>query len=392
MRGDAVDSGDKVAIQGVIIPEITSFYNEKDHYSDNDTVKVVGSVSTLDSPNVLIGVHDPFGTPVGFYFGNINNDLEFSTSFLVKDGVNFKSEGTYSIKAHYAETDAEYFFEYYAEAITVTQAIEDTTQAVEDTTQAVEDTTTESVKGTNDETIISQKENIDEKAQIKKEIKIISKEIETKNNSENILENEGHDNLSVEDIELGKLLNQINLECDSSTFVDTISYYDGTGPALYRLCQFDSSLNFLNESLVENPDDVEILVNKGSTLGKVGYVSEAIAYYDHAIALDPDYLPAKNNKANALANLGNLDDAILLYNEVLDENSNYYAARTNLNTALSLKSEIPIVTTTESEIEILQNEKTLPEKITSIENKTKKQTNFFDELTRALSSLFGFAE
>ena len=99
---------------------------------------------------------------------------------------------------------------------------------------------------------------------------------------------------------MGKLLNQINLKCDSSTFTDTISYYDGMGPALYRLCKFDSSLNFFNDSLIDNPNDVEILVNKGSTLGKLGYFSEAIVYYDQAINIDPDFLPAKNNKANAL--------------------------------------------------------------------------------------------
>ena len=167
------------------------------------------------------------------------------------------------------------------------------------------------------------------------------------------------------------------------------------GPALYRLCQFDNSLNFFNESLISDPDNVEILVNKGSTLGKVGFVSEAMAYYDHAIALDPDYLPAKNNKANALANLGNLDDAILLYNEILEENPNYYTARTNLNTALLLKSEIPetsVVDINESEIETLSNEKTLPEKIIQKENKNETQPNFFEELTRAFSSLFGFNE
>ncbi|KER06377.1 TPR repeat domain containing protein [Marine Group I thaumarchaeote SCGC AAA799-E16] len=240
---------------------------------------------------------------------------------------------------------------------------------------------------TNNEKIILEKENKNEKQETK---------TETKNNSENVLENEEHDNLSVEDIELGKLLNQINLKCDSSTFVDTISYYDGMGPALYRLCQFDNSLKFFNESLVESPDNVEILVNKGSTLGKVGYVTEAIAYYDHAIALDSSYLPAKNNKANALANLGNLDDAILLYNEILDENPNYYTARTNLNTALSLKSEtfeIPkVINTPEPEIETLSTEKTLHEKTIPAENKNEKQTNFFEELTRVFSSLFGFNE
>ncbi|MHA7734631.1 tetratricopeptide repeat protein, partial [Nitrosopumilus sp. S6] len=263
-------------------------------------------------------------------------------------------------------------------------------------TQTTQDTTIESVQETIDQTIISQKEITNEKSDPKKEAKILSKETKTKNKSENILENEKHDNLSVEDIELGKLLNQINLKCDSSIFVDTISYYDGMGPALYRLCQFDNSLNFFNESLVENPDDIEILVNKGSTLGKLGFVLEAIAYYDHAIALDPNYLPAKNNKANALANLGNFDDAILLYNEILEENPHYYTARTNLNTALSLKPDIQetpkVISVQESETETLSNEKTLPAKVTPIENKNKKQTNFFEEITRVFSSLFGFSE
>jgi tetratricopeptide (TPR) repeat protein len=409
--------------QEAVVPEITDIYTEKDQYFDGDTIKILGTVSTLDSPTVLIGVHDPFGNPAGFYFGNINNDLEFSASFLVKGGVNFKAEGTYSVKAHYAETSSEHFFEYTTESFTEIETTEDTTQTTEDTTQTTEDTTqttkdttqtTEDTTQTTKDTIqttddtttiepvtevieektVSKNENINEKIETK--TKIVSKEPQTKNNSENILANEEHDNLSVEDIELGKLLNQINLECDTSTFTDTISYYDGMGPALYRLCQFDSSLNFFNESLIEDPNNVEILVNKGSTLGKIGFISEAIAYYDHAIALDPSYLPAQNNKANALAHLGNLDDAIFLYNEILEENPNYYTARTNLNTALLLNSQVPetskITSSPESEIEVLQNENTLTEKTITKENENEKQTNFFEELSRVFSSLFGFSE
>ena len=381
--------------QEAVVPEITDIYTEKDQYFDGDTIKIFGTVSTLDSPTVLIGVHDPFGNPAGFYFGNINNDLEFSASFLVKGGVNFKAEGTYSIKAHYAETSSEYFFEYTTESFTEIETAEDTTQTAENTTQTTDDTTTiEPVTEVIEEKTVSKNENINEKIETK--TKIVSKEPQTKNNSENILANEEHDNLSVEDIELGKLLNQINLECDTSTFTDTISYYDGMGPALYRLCQFDSSLNFFNESLIEDPNNVEILVNKGSTLGKIGFISEAIAYYDHAIALDPSYLPAQNNKANALAHLGNLDDAILLYNEILEENPNYYTARTNLNTALLLNSQVPetskITSFPESQIEVLQNDNTLTEKTITKENENEKQTNFFEELSRVFSSLFGFSE
>ena len=207
-------------------------------------------------------------------------------------------------------------------------------------------------------------------------------------------------NLSVEDIELGKLLNQINLECDSSTFTDTISYYDGMGPALYRLCKFDSSLNFFNESLIENPDDVEILVNKGSALGKLGYFSEAIIHYDQAIKLDPDFLPAKNNKANAFANLGMTDDAISLYSETLEENPDYLTARTNLAILLSstTTSQIdnPIELPPKPNLEKIIIEEPLslvPEEANLTNSENQQSPNFFEEVGSAFSSfgsLFNF--
>ncbi|MGH1569118.1 MAG: tetratricopeptide repeat protein, partial [Nitrosopumilus sp.] len=191
-------------------------------------------------------------------------------------------------------------------------------------------------------------------------------------------------NLTVEDIELGKLLNQINLKCDSSTYTDTISYYDGMGPALYRLCKFDSSLNFFNESLIENPDDIEILVNKGSALGKLGYFSEAIIFYDHAIKIDPNFLPAKNNKANALANLGYLDDAIFLYKQVLNQNPNYLTAEKNLKIAMSSFSDLPDDTSYAKIEKTFVSESALPEKINF---EKQKPANFFDEVGIAISTL-----
>ena len=64
------------------------------------------------------------------------------------------------------------------------------------------------------------------------------------------------------------------------------------GPALYRLCKFDSSLNFFNESLIEDPDNVEILVNKGSTLGKLGYFQRQL-YTMIKPLIDPRFLTCK---------------------------------------------------------------------------------------------------
>jgi tetratricopeptide (TPR) repeat protein len=168
------------------------------------------------------------------------------------------------------------------------------------------------------------------------------------------------------------------------------------GPALYRLCNFDGSLNFFNESLIENPDDVEILVNKGSALGKLGYFTEAIVYYDHAIKIDPEFLPAKNNKANALANLKDYDNAISLYEEILTKNPNYLSARKNLALASSFQS--PVVSlvdeSLESDVEkVVYSESNLPQVINPINDDQEKPTTFFDEvgvMLSTLGSLFGF--
>jgi len=373
-------------------PEIILLYTDKKQYTDKDLIKITGLVSTLDSPTVLIGVYDPFGMPTGFYIVSIDSDLKFSTSFPVKSGVNFRTDGTYSIKAHYAETKVTSFFDYY-EILqpVIDDTIHDTIDnIVEDEIKEnihIEEKITESVDKT-----------ISDVTNILSNEKIINKE---KTNDNSIADNsiikdskkvvpqteiEEPTNLTAEDIELGKLLNQINLKCDSSIFTDTISYYDGMGPALYRLCKFDSSLNFFNDSLINNPNDVEILVNKGSALGKLGYFSEAIVYYDQAINIDSDFLPAKNNKANALVNLGNSDEAISLYNEILVKNPNYTTARKNLDTALSETAEFETKNT-------VNQQSTLTEKTISPESKKQKPTNFFEELSLAfssLASLFGF--
>ena len=346
----------EVLIEEILSPEIILLYTEQKQYTDDDFVKITGQVSTITSPTVLIGIYDPFGMPAGFYFGTIDSNLEFTTSFLVKEGVNFRVDGTYSVKAHYDESEATSFFEYskLLQIPTVDDIVDDT---VTDET-VVKETAT-------DETVV--------------------KETATD-------ETEKENNLSVDDIELGKLLNQIKLDCDSSTYADTISYYDGMGPALYRLCQFDSSLDFFNESLTKNPNDVDILINKGSALGKLGYFSEAIVYYDHALRLNPDSLSAKNNKANALANLGDFKDAILLYDEVLEQNPNYLTARANLEIVLSSNIDVS-GNNSEFGTENISNQKSLESEKIFLENSEKQNSsNFFDEignLFSTLSSLFG---
>ena len=372
-------------------PEIILLYTEKKQYTDKDVIKITGLVSSLDSPTVLIGIYDPFGMPTGFYFASINSDLEFSTSFLVKSGVNFRIDGVYSVKAHYAESETMSFFEFNK----ISQPIisdDNTNETFEETKESHDKIIDETIDDSTQETSTNENiiiQNNDKDSSIKKIKNSETKKIiDEKNNSKKITPKieTVQTNLTVEDIELGKLLNQINLKCDSSTLTDTISYYDGMGPALYRLCKFDSSLNFFNESLIDSPDDVEILVNKGSTLAKLSYFHEAIVYYDQAIQIDSSFLPAKNNKANALANLGNFDEAISLYREIIGKNPDYVTAQNNLKTALFM---IPQISDTE---DISSNNDEIPvfKKLFSFEktNPPKlKSTNFFEEVSVAFSNL-----
>ncbi len=422
--GEIIES--EIFIDETVVPEIILLYTEKKQYTDKDVIEITGLVSTMDFPTVLIGIYDPFGMPAGFYFGSINSNLEFSTSFLVKDGVNFRVDGTYSVKAHYAESEVTSFFEYHK----VLQIIDEEDFPKDNTNESlIEDEKTNEpnvdITSENDITPSSEQQNdnsqndtnlIDDSSIISTEKTESNKNVVVKNivdddsaKKTNILENKKTDsikekpiiqnknkkenNLTVEDIELGMILNQIKLECDSSTYTDTIFYYDGMGPALYRLCNFESSLNFFNESLTNNPNDLEILVNKGSTLGKLGYFTEAIAYYDHAIAINPDFFPAKNNKANALANLGNFNDAVFLYDEILEQNPNYLTARKNLEIILSSNFDLQDNSSKTNAENISYTQPPLTEKTNPENSKNQKSSNFFDEVGIVFStfgSLFGF--
>ena len=415
--------------------EIISISSDKEKYTDGEFITISGIVSDIESPNVLIGVFDPIGTPVGFYFGEINSDLEFSTNFLVKSGVNFRLDGIYSIRANYGDSEKTSSFEFQEELLNlsefdvVSEENNQTEKEIEElldeiisdiekleeeqtksvpTKEVVSETNTKKQLENEPESIKNEKNSIlkinDQKTvnQIKNNSKQQEpSKIDNRNNSNSQIKESKENNLTVEDIELGKLLNQINLDCDSSTFTDTISYYDGMGPALYRLCKFDSSLNFFNESLVNDPNNIEILVNKGSALGKLGYYDEAILHYDQAIALDPTFLPAKNNKANALANLGKFDQAILLYNELLEINPHYSTARSNLEIILPLTvpqinnvielSSKPIIEKSDFEKPNFSPQIQPPNSDIEIE----EPSNFFEEVGTALSSLsslFNFLE
>jgi len=433
-------------IEPLVIPEITTLTTEKQTYTDNDTIVISGTVSTMDSPTVLIGIYDTFGGPAGFYFGQVTPDLKFSTNFLAKSGVNFKVDGTYSIKAHYAESSKTILFDFVSvkeepvkeepvkeepvkeEPVKEEPVKEEPVKEEPVKEEPFNDNTNNSSTETNlnqNDSASTKTNNIVEnispnKSQEKKSsdnqsvIKNISDEnISTENsNNDSLIGNispthkkpskqsdeiKNDDNLSVEDIELGLMLNQINLKCDTSKYTDTITYYDGMGPALYRLCKFDSSLGFFQNSLVSDPKNVEILTNKASTLGKLGRISEAILYYDQVLDINPGFLPALNNKANALASLGRYDEAKSLYESAIEINPDYLTARKNLSILNSEYFETHSLPVTSHSIQQIdyqyENNITDNETLTNTKQPEPQKdvpANFFEEVSMVFSSLFGF--
>ena len=342
-----------------LFPEIIALFTDKEVYQDGDRVTIYGLVSEKNEESVLVGIYDPFGTPAGFYFGNVDSNLEFTVSFLVKAGVNFKTEGTYSISAVYGDSEEVTNFEF--------------------------------VKQNKNKTPIEEKKTSDDIKSSKLNEKIIENKNDEPALSNNNIKNppiNPSKNLSVEDIELGLMLNQINLKCDRNEFVDTISYYDGMGPALIRLCRYSDAIFYYDQSLLKEPNNVDILTNKGSALTKMGLYEEAIKYYNSALAVNPTNYFTLNNKANALANLGNFQEAFSLYRKALDVGDNNPIVLQNLersldkSLALEIKNEqILLKNNTQSQDSIMESEKNL------IKTSNQQTENIFDQLGNILSSI-----
>lgn len=344
-------------------------FTDQEVYEDGDIVTIIGLVSEKDQDSVLIGIYDPFGTPAGFYFGDVDSDFEFTVSFLVKAGVNFKTEGIYSISAFYGDSEEYTTFEYVKKIESVQpEPVDDTSIDTEDETSQLEQQVKEKKPVTQKETPVTIPD--------KKVITPADKK-STKPKSE--------DNLSVEDIELGIMLNQINLSCDNNEYVDTITYYDSMGPALIRLCKYTDAIFYYDQSLASDPNNVDILNNKGSALAKMQFYDEAIIHYDYVLALQPNNFQALNNKANALANLEKFDEAIPTYNRALVFTPGNPIILNNLD-----KAQSKLTFVSQDEIIPIQEPPVLEQEQNLVKSNNQETTNIFSQIENMFSSLFGF--
>ncbi|MFQ5573085.1 MAG: tetratricopeptide repeat protein [Nitrosopumilaceae archaeon] len=376
----------------IIFPEIIVM-TDKSHYQDGDTITIVGFVSELREPSVLVGIYDPFGFPTGFYFGEIDSNFEFIVNFLVKSGVNFKTEGEYSIIARYGDSNDRITFEFNEKfEETIPEPVIEPTKTVdeiEDNQEVKDDTVKNEIIQNNDHSSTEyQKIKKDDNKLIKDE-NVVKKDNQKKYIAQDSSSKKST-NLSVEDIELGKILNQIHLNCDHSEFTDIISYYDSMGPALIRLCKYNDAITYYDQTLIENPTNVDAIINKGSALARIGLFEEAITFYNSVIDVDSNNIEALNNKANALANLDDYEQAISLYNKALLLAPSNTIILENLEIA---KEKIPVSQEQNEEITLNYVVENI-EKIPTEKPKIEKNEEILEQISNVFSSignaLFGF--
>jgi hypothetical protein len=374
-----------------VIPEVIFLITDKESYQDNDFIEISGMVSAIADPTILVGIYDPNGMPTGFYTSQISPDLEFSVSFLAKNGINFKIPGTYSVKAHYGDSKYVTNFEFVAISPSSSEDSQPIKRENKEIKNPVSHPITTTIKTLDDQPkqSINHPQAVAEQNVKQQTIANIETTPEIKKPDND------SDNLTVEDVELGEMLNEINLSCDTSEYLDSLAYYDGMGPALMRLCKYDQAISYFDQSLIEDPTNVEVITNKGIALGKLGELDAAIAHYDLALEMDPTYLAALNNKANILAETGELEEAIEIYNSVLEHDSSYTISQTNL---LKVKEKIDEQTLIEQKIDLMENNSKITkvydsDKIESTKTVDKIESppsNILEQIGGIFASLLGF--
>jgi len=81
--------------------------------------------------------------------------------------------------------------------------------------------------------------------------------------------------------------------------------------------RFQEALPYLDRILNDDPDNVTILLNKGSVLIALDRSNESITYFDRLLKIEPENIKGLTSKAAALANIGETQKALDLYDKIL---------------------------------------------------------------------------
>ena len=115
-------------------------------------------------------------------------------------------------------------------------------------------------------------------------------------------------------------LTQIVFAQDSTLSMSEEKDLNDLYPILVSLLQeerFEEALPYLDKILEVHPNNVPILLNKGSVLIALDRSNESIAYFDRLLKIEPNNIKGLTSKAAALANIGETQSALDLYDKIL---------------------------------------------------------------------------
>jgi tetratricopeptide (TPR) repeat protein len=106
--------------------------------------------------------------------------------------------------------------------------------------------------------------------------------------------------------------------------------------------RFEEALPYLDKILESEPNNISLLLNKGSALIALDRSNESIAYFDRLLKIEPDNIKGLTSKAAALSNIGETQSALDLYNRILSIDKNNEKIENDIARLLSITETISI--------------------------------------------------
>ena len=140
-------------------------------------------------------------------------------------------------------------------------------------------------------------------------------------------------------------LTQIAFAQDSTLSISEEKDLNETYSVLVSLLKeerFQEALPYLDKILEIDPNNMPILLNKGSVLIALDRSDESITYFDRLLKIEPDNIKGLTSKAAALANIGETQSALDLYDRILSIDKNNEKIESEKARLLSITPTISI--------------------------------------------------
>ncbi len=122
-----------------------------------------------------------------------------------------------------------------------------------------------------------------------------------------------------------------------STNPQTGMVYFYLGSVCHRVGFMDEAVSYYEKAVEAGANVVEAYNNLGVIFQSKGQLKEALAFFQKAVELNPKFAQAFNNMGNTYRDLGMWDQAIESFQNAVELKPDYYLAHYNIGTALSYR-------------------------------------------------------